>query len=158
LIKLFISNFRLDSSFAEAVHEFAEFREGYQDAQVPRASFTPPNDEQRRSYIRTLERQLNVNFGTHATAVVTQTDCGTEFGLRSLEAALVPTGGIDRVDRVEAPRVGLPVSIDYIATSQIAVDVGSARVTIAKPFMRAAWTMDRAYADAQRVINELLLA
>lgn len=146
-----------DSSFAEAVREYIDFRSGYEDAQLPLDSLRPPQADDIGRYKSMLETQLVQAFGSQAEAIVQIADARTDDYFMRL---LIQFGRRGERAKPSASLSGIPTRVlgEFTPYSVIRYDPEANNVAIIKPWTHVAWTMEQAFADARGVSAAILEA
>lgn len=146
----------LDGSFVGTVKEYATFRRGYEDSQLPRSSLQSPEVSEVRRYREMLAAQLQQGFGSAAEADVSLEEKGDDelFGRlvihvrrRGEKQATSPSIGAARTEALLG---------QFNAYSNIVYDRGANVVAIVKPWTHVAWTIEQAFADARNVSAAIL--
>jgi hypothetical protein len=159
LADLFVRRFGLDNGFKDAVDEFAEFRSNYQDGQIPLGSFNPPSAAMKRAYVRAFERQLKARLGTYASVTIRAPT--QKPGIPMLDLKVVVEGNdpkslvqsalsFSNEDPVRGSRA------EFTSAVQMEIDLRTSSANVRKPSIKAAWTVERAYADAQFLVSQVL--
>ncbi|MEY9625061.1 HsdM family class I SAM-dependent methyltransferase [Sinorhizobium fredii] len=144
-----------DSSFAEAVREYSNFRSGYEDSQLPSDSLRQPEDGDVGRYKSMLETQLAQIFGSSAEPVVQlQNDRDDDYFARlSIQLGRRSDGAT-----LKMPSAAIPIRPfgEFSPYSAISYDPNADSVAIVKPWTHVAWTMEQAFADARGVSAAIL--
>ena len=158
LTRLFAGRVGLDDSFVDAVQEYASFRHGYEDAQIPDGSLEPPDAESVVHYRAVLVRRLAQQFGPEA-----HIDCGiaepdehqrsAHINIRIVRKSMAGTvpdqEAFALVHKVVSPA-------EFCPHGHIAYEPKLSCAGVSKPWTRGAWTMEQAYADARAVSEKVL--
>ncbi|HET8636508.1 MAG TPA: N-6 DNA methylase, partial [Acidobacteriaceae bacterium] len=158
LTQSFAKKVGLDETFVSAVQEYAKFRHGYEDAQIPPAGFNPPYPESVMRYRSMLVSQLSQRFGPDARIdhhLREPTDSERfayiDIGITRMGTDIRPAGeetsGLYQNDTSNAV---------FSPHSDIAFDPRLSRAFVSKPWTRVAWTVEQAFADAYSISEEVL--
>ena len=158
LTRLFANKVGLDESFVEAVKEYAGFRHDYEDAQIPYTALTAPHPDAVFRYRATLVKELAQQFGPAAEIDdgLNEPTEGERFAVinirigRKAAAARMASSGTVAVLRAPA------LSAAFSPHSNIVYYPHTSCAAVAKPWTRAAWTIERAYADACAISEKVL--
>ncbi|MBB6503704.1 hypothetical protein F4693_000659 [Sphingomonas endophytica] len=150
LLKLFIERFGMDDLFGAAVHEYATFRFGYEDGQLPLDASRQPTELQKSAYQDVLNDRLRAKLGRSKALPMHRSGSGGKITLR------IELGQSRHVNPVH-PRIEKRAA-EYAWATALEFDPDQGLVTLTKPLSRAAWTLERAYSDAERVTAEILAA
>ncbi len=146
---------RLDSTFINAVEEYASFRNGYEDSQVPNAGLSPPDGGSVKQYQQALTAELMLQFGKDA--VIRQSFLGpgdaNRFAYIDVVIGRSPAKR-DRSQRIVPEARPSPQGFNPRADFQFTPADSS--VAVSKPWTRVAWTLEQAYADAHAIAEEVL--
>ena len=158
LTRLFAEKVGLDDSFVDAVEEYACFRHGYEDAQIPDAGLSPPYPASVIQYQTMLVSQLSQQFGPDA-----RIDHSLTAPVENDRFAAIAI----RISKVKTKNV--PVGVDTSASlhdesaspvfnphASIVFDPHLSQASVSKPWTRVAWTIEQAYADARAISEEVL--
>ncbi|SCX28592.1 Type I restriction-modification system methyltransferase subunit [Agrobacterium sp. DSM 25558] len=146
----------LDVSFAASVKEYVEFRSGYEDSQLPTASLQRPNVDKLDRYQSMLSTQLVQRFGSLANVVVAlQDDLGDDYFAEILIKFGPPSDESTAAVASEMALTGAGPG-EFSPYSAISYDPSSNSVAVLKPWTRAAWTIEQAFADAQGISAAIL--
>jgi hypothetical protein len=153
------SSLRLDGLFAEAVQQYSRYRRGYQDAQVPNDALSTPDESIRNRYRSALEAELSAALGPEAKLRLSYKEASSgdferifvSIGLQGEEppttASDSDAASFDTLPHVEWTGFNDDCSVYY--------DRDTSTVEMLKPRTLAAWTMDRAYADRLRIVEQI---
>jgi hypothetical protein len=144
--------FRIDDIFQLAVTEHHELREKYQDGKRPAEGSRPVPDLDRSTYERVLKSQLSeLLAGAPVDIKRDLTSPKTSIAFRVI---IDPSGEFKRLPE---PGISLQVFAEE-GTIDLYDREGLAIANVIKPNMLAAWTAERAYADALAVARRILTA
>jgi hypothetical protein len=145
----------LDASFLRSVSEYCQFREGYEDSQVPPTALAPPSPEAVAQYELMFAEELAERFGDAAELKhsVTGPRSGEHFAVVSVR---VGSNANATDTTVEAVRKRAAFVTGFSPYARIVFDEHTSCIAIAKPWTRVAWTVEQAYADAQAATEEVV--
>lgn len=157
ITRVFAKRIGLDSTFCSVVDEYASFRSGFEDSQIPSAGLSSPGANFITEYRKSLLAALSRTFG--AKAVLSEEFiapvAGSSFGRievlvrRQCDAPLSKTSK-KAVGQPSVPKLG------FVPISDLSFDPDKSLIRIVKPWTRVAWTIEQAYADAQGVADKIL--
>ncbi|MBI1776201.1 MAG: N-6 DNA methylase [Proteobacteria bacterium] len=155
ITRLFASRVGLDDGFVQSVQEYTEFRQGYEDSQVPHAGLNPPNAAAIRRYQSMLFGHLAQQFGDGAQFdhSVRQPSDLEHFAVIDIR---IGRSGTDTQYAALAAPGSVSAGIGFSPHARIIFDAVASRVVVTKPWTRVAWTVEQAYADAREISEEVL--
>ena len=158
LTRLFANKVGLDEAFVEAAREYADFRHDYEDAQIPNSALTAPQPESVVRYRATLVRELTQRFGPEAEIEerLSEPTGGERFAHVDIRIARKAAAGRTPESRREAVFRAPPAGAAFSPHANIVYYPQTSCAAVAKPWTRAAWTVERAYADACAIAEKVL--
>jgi hypothetical protein len=148
---------------ARGVKEFAEFRIGFQNAQVPAAARERASDGVISSYLETMQAELDGFAGSRDSFVgeVARVD-GRELAVLTVEYCRAAKSRQAEKHRSSADPMASVAAFDragvdvFHESAWLRYDRDLRRFTIVKPLARAHWTVERAVVDAEQMIAEAM--
>lgn len=145
-----------DDFFCQSVHEYSEFRCGFEDAQLPERSLFPPTEEVVDKYRRMFAKSLSEALGGRAELDV-QTGLAVDlehFGYMSVRLEIA--GGKREAKTTDMPLPGWAIPVTFTPHSKITYETATNTIMLTKPWTCAAWTLERAFSDARNATAVLL--
>lgn len=146
-----------DDVFCQSVQEYTDFRSGFEDAQLPANSLLPPDGEFVDRYSRMFARSLSEAFGGRADIHVQVARISEHKHFAYVSVRLDVLGEASETTTktyVSAPGKATPVT--FTPYSRIDYEAATNTLLIAKPWTCAAWTLERAFADARNATAVML--
>jgi hypothetical protein len=146
----------LSESFQLAAKEFASFRREFQNGQIPWGVHSAPEDAQIDQYAGVLSRELSTYVGKRRKFNIAV----NRIELRSIavvaldylrDGEQLPAVSTHDIALGAFDEAGVNVFQD---SAWIFRDRHSARISMIKPLSRAHWTVERAFADAEKIVVE----
>ena len=158
LTRLFTDKVGLDDSFIGAVEEYASFRHGYEDAQIPDDSLRPPDADSVVHYRSMLIRQLSQQFGPEAHIEYSLSDPAEHEGFAYITIRIVRKSMAGPIPDKETLAVFHEASsrAEFSPHGHIVYDPYLSCAEVLKPWTRGAWTIEQAYADARAISENVL--
>jgi hypothetical protein len=157
ITELFAARTGFDEPFVNSVKEYADFRHGYEDSQIPNSGLSPPDDSTVIAYKSMLLNHLSQQFGSSVAFQhsLHRPDPAEYFGRIDIEIGAVQEYSVI-TDQMETAT--LLQGMGFSPHARITFDAHRSHIAITKPWTRIAWTMEQAYADARGISEEVLRA
>jgi hypothetical protein len=158
LTRLFAKKVGLDEAFVGAVQEYANFRHGYEDAQIPNAGLSPPYPESVIRYRSMLISQLSQQFGPEARIDhdLTEPTDNEHFAHIDIRFARTTTDILTVGDGTPGSPYGAAANAVFSPHANIVFHPRLSQASLSKPWTRVAWTIEQAYAAARAISEEVL--
>lgn len=146
----------LDEIFVSAVKEYATFRNGYEDSQMPRSSLQRPAAAEVNRYRKMFVNRLQQSFGSRSRMDVRFEENFADglFGRLIVRVSRGDKG--HESSNVKAPEGTVTPSGQFNPYATISYEPHGNVVSIVKPWTHVAWTMEQAFADAHGVSAVIL--
>jgi hypothetical protein len=146
----------LSESYQLAAKEFASFRLEFQNGQIPAGVHSLPESAQIDQYVAVLARELATYVGKRRSF---------RIRVNRVEQRSIAVVALDylRDDEQVPIEPAQDIALDAFDETGVNVFQNSAwlfrdhsvpRISVVKPLSRAHWTVERAFADAERIIVE----
>jgi hypothetical protein len=150
--------FSLSRNFRLAAKEFDSFRYEFQNGRIPPGVHARPNAGELDIYIEVLEREMSAYVGSNRkfTAQVARFD---DRSLAVVALKYIRDHGPNKA--VRSPIQAL-AAFDEVAANVFqdsawsSYDQSTTQFSVVKPLSRLHWTVERAFADADRMLTEIV--
>ncbi len=144
-----------DDLFDQSVQEYTDFRRGFEDAQLPANSLFPPDEAFADRYSSMFSRSLSEALGGRADIDVRIAPKGDREHFACMLVRLgIPGKECAAKTDISAPGRMAPAT--FTPYSNIAYEAATNTLLITKPWTCAAWTLERAFADARNATAVML--
>jgi hypothetical protein len=155
ITQLFAKTIGLDSTFVQAVDEYAGFRWGYEDSQIPDSGLSPPIPDTVTSYRSMLQAQLSRSFGPEAQIDLSIVEPAAADRFARINIGIVRDHK-ERASTGSTDVAVIPLTGAFSPHASILYRPDLSRAIVSKPWTRVAWTIEQAYADARAISEEIL--
>ena len=153
--------FKLDRDLRSAINEFLNFRMWFQDGNVPDSALTSAKQGMLASYSKVFQRSLDGLIGRKGAFNVAHKD-DPENGIGVIVAQYLdeePTA--HPIDLISVCQKAIAAnhrqgSNPFNNSLVITVDPDASTIAIIKPLEYFRWTVDSAYADSRRAMDEFM--
>jgi len=144
-----------DDFFCQSVHEYSEFRCGFEDAQLPERSLSPPTKEVVDRYGRMFARSLSEALGGRAKLEV-QTGLSKDLKHFGYMLVRLEISGMKHEAKTDIPSPRPDAPVTFTPHSRITYEATTNTILVTKPWTYAAWTLERAFSDARNATGVML--
>ena len=147
VLETFCEAFGLDPAFSAVAREYSSFRKDYEDGGIPPDALLVPSEEIKDIYDGVLIDRVKAHLGNIDVSIARRA-VGAQAKIEINLDASPTDGGV----LSEAPPA------EYAWSSSVSFDAATGAVLLSKPLIRSAWTVERAFADAERITAAILAA
>lgn len=154
LTKMFADKIGLDKIFVDCIEEYSNFRNGYEDSQIPNAALTAPSQASVSHYQSTLNQQLGLQLGSQAQIEQSFTEPTDNMPFAQIRVQIWRRPST--ADKAEAKALKtLTPPTSFNPQTAIVFDAAHSQVEVTKPWTRVAWTIEQAFSDARAISEEI---
>ncbi|WP_425906766.1 HsdM family class I SAM-dependent methyltransferase [Nitrobacter sp. TKz-YC02] len=153
-----LKSLRIDGDFEGAIHEFLQFRMGFQDGDVPEQALSKPLSRSIRKYESVLKRNLDGSIGRNGAFIVAS-HINLEAGVGAVAAHFRESSKRTSTTEMSADLCQAALA-RYLKSSSNSFsdslaaeyDNQTSSVTFIKPLEFFRWTVDSAFADSRQMM------